>query len=38
MVYMEPTALGVEPLLESWLQTLTPGVAPHAPLLSGLFK
>jgi hypothetical protein len=38
MVYMEPTALGIEPLLTSWLQSLPPGIAQQSPLLSGLFR
>eukprot|EP00879_Flechtneria_rotunda_P024077 GHRR01025506.1.p1 GENE.GHRR01025506.1~~GHRR01025506.1.p1 ORF type:complete len:122 (+),score=35.47 GHRR01025506.1:299-664(+) len=29
MVYMEPDALGVEPLLNSWLHRLPPAVKPH---------
>jgi hypothetical protein len=38
MVYMEPTALGLEPLLTSWLATLPPGVSAHAALLGDLFR
>jgi dynein heavy chain len=38
MVYMEPTALGLEPLLASWLQALPPGVAAHSTLLGDLFR
>ena len=38
MVYMEPSALGLEPLLASWLAALPPAVAPHAQLLGGLFR
>ncbi|GBF98747.1 dynein heavy chain axonemal [Raphidocelis subcapitata] len=38
MVYMEPTALGIEPLLASWLATLPPPVAAHAGLLKDLFR
>ncbi len=34
---MEPTALGVEPLLTSWLARLPPGVREHGKLLGGLF-
>lgn len=29
MVYMEPTALGIEPLLASWLARLPQAVKPH---------
>lgn len=29
MVYMEPTALGIEPLLASWLARLPDAVKPH---------
>jgi hypothetical protein len=29
MVYMEPTALGIEPLLASWLARLPHAVKPH---------
>jgi hypothetical protein len=38
MVYMEPTALGLEPLLASWLGALPPTVSAHAALLGELFR
>ncbi|GLI62391.1 hypothetical protein VaNZ11_005010 [Volvox africanus] len=38
MVYMEPTALGLEPLLQSWLARLPPGVAEHKALLADIFN
>lgn len=38
MVYMEPTALGIEPLLTSWLADLPPGVVEHADLLRDIFN
>jgi hypothetical protein len=38
MVYMEPTALGSEPMLASWLATLPPPVAAHSRLLTELFR
>ena len=38
MVYMEPTSLGVEPLLDSWLATLAPAIAPHTDRLRALFE
>ncbi len=37
MVYMEPTALGIDPLLKSWLGRLPAGVREHKQLLSDLF-
>eukprot|EP00798_Chlamydomonas_sp_ICE-L_P022533 gene22533-29660_t len=37
MVYMEPTALGVEPLLTSWLQRLPPGVIENQAVLQEIF-
>lgn len=37
MVYMEPTSLGLKPLLDSWLQSLFDGVSEHAALLTSLF-
>ncbi|KAG2485619.1 hypothetical protein HYH03_015682 [Edaphochlamys debaryana] len=37
MVYMEPSALGLEPLLESWLGRLIPGVAEHRETLRSIF-
>lgn len=33
MVYLEPSALGLGPLLSSWLNTLPPGVSEHADIL-----
>jgi dynein heavy chain, axonemal len=38
MVYMEPTALGMEPLLASWLQRLPALVQPHASKLRAIFE
>ena len=39
MVYLEPTALGLEPLLTSWLGTLPKGLgANDAALLGDLFR
>ncbi|GLC56009.1 hypothetical protein PLESTB_001054700 [Pleodorina starrii] len=38
MVYMEPSALGLEPLLDSWLARLPPGVAEHRRLLADIFN
>ncbi len=38
MVYMEPSALGLEPLLESWLARLPPGAAEHKQILAAIFK
>ncbi|EFJ44217.1 dynein heavy chain 2, partial [Volvox carteri f. nagariensis] len=38
MVYMEPTALGLEPLLRSWLGRLPPGVSEHGALLANIFN
>ena len=37
MVYVEPSQLGWEPLLASWLETLPPPLAPHADKLKNLF-
>ncbi|GAX80571.1 hypothetical protein CEUSTIGMA_g8008.t1 [Chlamydomonas eustigma] len=38
MVYMEPTALGIDPLLQSWLGRLIPGAREHAQMLSEIFN
>lgn len=38
MVYMEPTALGVGPLLDSWCGRLPPGAKEHADTLRGIFN
>eukprot|EP00878_Enallax_costatus_P042718 GHUV01050169.1.p3 GENE.GHUV01050169.1~~GHUV01050169.1.p3 ORF type:complete len:212 (+),score=63.86 GHUV01050169.1:92-727(+) len=38
MVYMEPDALGIEPLLASWLARLPEVVKPHQQALSSLFN
>lgn len=38
MVYMEPKALGVEPLLTSWLARLGPVVKQHAATLGEIFN
>lgn len=38
MVYMEPTALGMEPLLKSWLGTLPPGVSKYAETLGTMCR
>ncbi len=38
MVYMEPTALGLDPLLASWLATLPAAFAQHADLLRNAFN
>ncbi|KAF6265909.1 dynein heavy chain 2 [Scenedesmus sp. NREL 46B-D3] len=38
MVYMEPDALGVDPLLASWLVRLPAAVKPHQQVLSALFN
>lgn len=38
MVYMEPAALGWEPLLASWLGALPAGLAAHADLLGDLAR
>ncbi|KXZ54227.1 hypothetical protein GPECTOR_5g319 [Gonium pectorale] len=38
MVYMEPTALGLEPLLTSWLGRLPAIVAEHKQLLGDIFN
>ena len=38
MVYMEPNALGLEPLLTSWLEALPPSISAHASLLGELFR
>eukprot|EP00955_Chlamydomonas_euryale_P031479 330690-Chlamydomonas_euryale.AAC.4 len=35
---MEPSALGIDPLLASWLATLPPGVSEHAATLSAIFN
>ncbi|WIA31960.1 hypothetical protein OEZ86_002815 [Tetradesmus obliquus] len=37
MVYMEPDALGVEPLLASWLARLPAALKPHQQVLSSVF-
>ena len=37
MVYTEPSQIGWEPLLTSWLETLPPPLAPHADKLNNLF-
>lgn len=38
MVYMEPSALGPDPLLKSWTQTLPPGVREHSEMLCTIFN
>ncbi|KAK9727720.1 ATP-binding dynein motor region [Popillia japonica] len=39
MIYMEPSALGWEPLLLSWINTLPPAINEfHKTMLKGLFK
>lgn len=38
MVYLEPTALGIEPLLTSWLGRLHAGVREHKELLARIFN
>jgi dynein heavy chain len=41
MVYMEPGALGLEPLIKSWLNTIPPGFKTKKtflPTMEGLFK
>ncbi len=38
MVYMEPTALGLEPLLTSWLGRLHPSVKQHQDVLAAVFR
>ena len=38
MVYMEPTALGLEPLLVSWLESLPATISGQQGLLSALFR
>ena len=38
MVYMEPSALGLEPLLTSWLARLPPGVHEHGATLAAVFR
>jgi dynein heavy chain len=41
MVYMEPGALGLEPLIKSWLNTIPPGFKAKKtflPTMEGLFK
>ena len=38
MIYMEPTAMGMEPLLESWLQSLTPDFQTHVELMGTMFR
>jgi hypothetical protein len=37
-VYLEPSALGLQPLLDSWLQRLPAEVAPYAGQLGALFN
>jgi hypothetical protein len=38
MVYMEPSSLGLTPLLDSWLETLFGSVSEHVPLLRRMFN
>ncbi len=38
MVYMEPNALGIEPLLASWLARLPRCAAPHKELLGRMLR
>ncbi len=38
MVYMEPGALGLEPLFASWLARLPRCAAPHRELLGGMLR
>lgn len=38
MVYMEPTAMGLDPLLESWLQALPKPCQPFGEKLRALFE
>ena len=37
MVYVEPSEIGWEPVLTSWLKTLPPPLLPHADKLKNLF-
>ena len=37
MIYMEPTSMGFEPLLESYLQSLPAWMAPKIEMLRGIF-
>jgi dynein heavy chain len=38
MIYVEPTQMGWEPLMLSWLNTLPPAVAEHRSLIQKLFE
>ena len=38
MIYMEPGALGLEPLLSSWTQRLHDGVKQHSEMLTRMFR
>jgi hypothetical protein len=38
MVYLEPGALGLEPLFASWLGRLPPAAAPHRELMGAMLR
>ncbi|GMH32802.1 hypothetical protein BSKO_00636 [Bryopsis sp. KO-2023] len=38
MVYLEPTALGMDPLITSWLERLPPGLLDHAEILGRICR
>ena len=38
MVYMEPSAMGMDPLLQSWLESLPDGISQSAEILRTMFN